>query len=480
MMENKNMDELFRQKLQNLEQEPPAYLLENILAGAAATRRKRGLIYWRVAGVAAALLIAFVAGWQFNAFEKQKSIQNQLVQSNQAPKINQAPKTSFPENEKGNQENQSDFTNAENNEVASVIDSKTSGAKGTISATETGISTSDPVLLASENTLAKKGNSNERIMPLGKLSGKIRQIFSFSNSLEEMQTMESLSNTGGKTIDQQIMEQNAQQLTAENQSERKSHWLVGAQVSPAYTVSRSTHSQTYASNMLNSSSSNPVDLGAGISVEYKTGKRWSVQTGVYYSGMGQSSGNSTKAGKSNSMYADLASGYFNTPVNVDVSTSTMRMNSAAGVIELNSVPLGTVISSSLDEKVVAQSVILSQASFVQNFEYVEIPFYMRYTILDSRFDIDMLGGFSSNVLVGNSTYMENSSGQKSLVGDTQGMETFNYSGTLGLGFKYGLSKRIFLNVEPRIKYYLNSLNSNSAVTYKPYTIGVFTGLSYQF
>jgi len=51
---------------------------------------------------------------------------------------------------------------------------------------------------------------------------------------------------------------------------------------------------------------------------------------------------------------------------------------------------------------------------------------------------------------------------------------------LGMGFKYGLSRRISLNVEPRIKYYLNSLNSNSSVTYKPYTIGVFTGLSYEF
>lgn len=478
-MENKNMDELFRQKLQNFEKEPPAYLLENILAGAAAARRKRKLIYWRIAGVAAALLLAFVAGWQFNAFEKHGPVQPQMVQSNQAPKSNNEPTAILPENEKSDQENQRAITNAENNQVASVSVPKTSETKGSALSAETAITNSEPVLMASEHTFLKKGNANE-LIPLGKLSGKIRQIFSFSNSLEEMQTLSSLSELGVKSIDQQIMEQNAQQLTTENQSARKAHWLVGAQVSPAYTVSRSTHSQTYASNMLNSSSSNPVDLGAGISVEYKTGKRWSVQSGVYYSGMGQSSGNSTTAGNSNSMYADLASGYFNTPVNVDASTSKVSINSAAGIIELNSVPVGTEISASLDEKVVAQSVILSQASFVQNFEYIEIPLYMRYTLLDSRFDVEMLGGFSSNVLVGNSTYMENSSGQKSLVGSTQDMETFNYSGTLGLGFKYGLTKRIFLNIEPRIKYYLNSLNSNSAVTYKPYTIGVFTGVSYQF
>ena len=91
----------------------------------------------------------------------------------------------------------------------------------------------------------------------------------------------------------------------------------------------------------------------------------------------------------------------------------------------------------------------------------------------------MLGGFSSNLLVGNETFMENSSG-KSSAGKTKDMETLNYSGTLGVGLKYSLSKSIFLNVEPRIKYYLNSLNSNSEVSYKPYTIGVYTGLSYEF
>ena len=35
MKKDKNLDELFRDKLLNYEQEPPAYLLENILSGVA-------------------------------------------------------------------------------------------------------------------------------------------------------------------------------------------------------------------------------------------------------------------------------------------------------------------------------------------------------------------------------------------------------------------------------------------------------------
>ena len=51
MKKDKNLDELFRDKLLDFEKEPPAYLLENILSGVAGARRKRKLVYWRVAGL---------------------------------------------------------------------------------------------------------------------------------------------------------------------------------------------------------------------------------------------------------------------------------------------------------------------------------------------------------------------------------------------------------------------------------------------
>ncbi|HEX7583519.1 MAG TPA: outer membrane beta-barrel protein, partial [Prolixibacteraceae bacterium] len=295
-----------------------------------------------------------------------------------------------------------------------------------------------------------------------------KKVVNTSNEQEEL------------SIDQQIMNQNKQMMLAQNESQKKRRWLVGAQVSPTYSVSRSSHSNEYAASMISSSSANPVDLGGGVSVEFKKGKRWSLQSGVYYSGIGQSSGQSSSSSNSkNSFAADQGSKYFNTPVNIGAGTNKMSMNSTAGVIELNKIPSGMILGTSLEANTTVNAVILSNTSFIQSFGYLEIPLYLRYTLIDSRFDIEMLGGFSSNLLVGNQIFVEGSSG-KALVGKTNDMQAVNYSGTLGIGLKYGLSKRIFLNVEPRLKYFLNSLNSNSSVTYKPYTIGVFTGLSYQF
>jgi hypothetical protein len=137
------------------------------------------------------------------------------------------------------------------------------------------------------------------------------------------------------------------------------------------------------------------------------------------------------------------------------------------------------LATNMEDQTLASAVVASDTRFVQNFQYIEIPLYLRYSVIDARFDVELMGGVSSSVLVGNDTYLESDAG-KSLVGKTQDMQDVSYSGTFGLGLKYGLSSRIYLNLEPRVKYYLNSLNTNSSVTYKPYTIGVYTGVSYQF
>jgi hypothetical protein len=458
MKENKNIDELFREKLQNYEQAPPAYLLENILAGAAVNNKRKKLVFWRIAAVAAALLLAFIAGWQFNANNNADLTQPTIAFQNTD---NQNVNENLPRVENQTQQ------------IASVklIQDKTALNQGISgrSKYEKSNSIVETALVASTN------ESNHLKLIQGRSSLIPNNMESALKLQKQKQTERDI-----KSIDQQIMEQNQQLLMVQNSEKAKGKWLVGAQVTPVYSVSRSNQSAQYASNMLSSESSNPVDLGGGLTVEYKPGKRWSIQSGVYYSGLAQTSENSKYSSDSkNSLAGDNASEFLNTKVSVDAVTNKISMNSSAGIIEFSGIPSQVVIGNSIESNPLASAVFVSDAQFTQNFEYVEIPLYLRYTVLDKRFGIEMMGGFSSNLLVGNQTYIESNSG-KALVGKTNDMEIMNYSGTIGLGFKYGLSKSFFLNLEPRVKYYLNSLNSNESVSYKPYTIGIFTGLSYQF
>ena len=470
MKKDKDLDELFRSKLLNFEQEPPAYLLENVLSGVAGKRRNRKIVFWKLTGVAAALLLAFIAGWQINIRNGQEISQAVRISKQIAPEVSPEKHSGFSAGQTIKEKPQLAVVNSDSRIKTHVskpinenLNSKNSAA------------TIEPTLIA---------ENNERMLlkPLQSIYRTIRKDNKPANSLQKIKAKSETTDWAEKTIDQQIIEQNRQTILAQNSENRKGRWLVGAQVSPEYSVSRSSHTQVYASNMLNSSSSNPVDLGGGVTVQYKAGKRWSVQSGIYYSGMGQNSGNtSATTGKEYALASsDRGAAYFNTNVSIDPNSNKMSMNSTAGVIEFKGIPSGIVLRTNIENKNLASNAaVVSDARFIQNFEYIEIPLYLRYTLIDSRFDVEMLGGFSSNVLVGNQTYME-SNNNKSLVGKTKDMETLNYSGTLGIGLKYGISKRIFLNVEPRIKYYLNSLNSNSAVNYKPYSIGVYSGLSYEF
>jgi hypothetical protein len=465
MMNDKNIDELFRDKLKDFEKAPPAYLFDNVMSGVSGMRRKRRLMYWRIGTVAAALLLAFVAGWQISEYnsrtEKQVVVlqENKTEQSQQKENNVQKTETLSANNTRdGRTENKTSAAGSDNNNNQLAYRAKASAK-----------------VKPTQQEMVSQVAEAERINPLKTIDAQLESNGQFANLLD--QKIEKTEDDQAVTsMDQQIMDQNLQAMQARDENQRKSRWMVGAQVSPAINVNRSSHSSQYASSMLHPSNS-PTDLGAGLSVEYKPSRRWSVQSGVYYAGIAQTSGN-----KNSPRYEDMNIGnnglnYFNAPVNIE--SDKMMMNSTAGVIELKNIPTGMVVGTNLEDKSLATAVVVSDAKFIQNFQYLEIPLYLRYSLVDARFDVELMGGFSSNVLVGNNTYLDSNSG-RSQVGKTQDMQDMSYSSTLGLGLKYGLSKRIYLNVEPRVKYYLNSLNNNPAVEYKPYTIGVFTGISYSF
>lgn len=467
MKKEKNLDELFREKLLNYEQEPPAYLLENILDGVAQNRRKKRMIWWRVAGVAAALLLAFVAGWQLNDSDvrndgKTASVNHgndrKIESQSDASEIKTAENRAATAAEKAVTELSKNSQNRLREEVSSK--SKASGSYF-VSATSEHIEVERPVddfsILKPMKGLLVKNEKNA--------------------VLQEKKLLAQNKISSEKTIDQQIMELNSQMLATQEGAKEKASWSFGAQVSPEYNGYQSSHNQAYASNMLKTKATT-VDLAGGVSIEYKKSKRWSFQSGIYYSGIGQTSGNNNR----NYSYAanDGANYFSSTIVKVDAISNRYTMNSNAGVVELTQIPAGMVLGASLDDKSsLSNAVVVSQNTFVQDFDYLEVPLYLRYNLVDRKFGISMLGGLSSNILVGNRLYVDSSLG-KTLVGRTRDLETFNYSGTLGLGFKYGLTNRLSLNVEPRFKYFLNSLSSNSSVSYKPYTFGVYTGLSYEF
>ncbi|MCF6358140.1 MAG: outer membrane beta-barrel protein, partial [Draconibacterium sp.] len=280
--------------------------------------------------------------------------------------------------------------------------------------------------------------------------------------------------------DKLLIASNVTSVKSKNRTE--TGWKVGIGITPAYSSSVVSYSESYSKNMNYSDESSNGNIGGGFSIQYKTSKKLRIESGVYYAQNGQTSTNTVQL-FTNRETADYAMAapkkavYANT---VKVSKGNMAMNSTAGVIVMSATPKGAEINSELDAfNPQSSNSIVSDGEFSQVFDFVEIPLYLRYRVLDSKFGIELVGGVNAGVVVGNNAYIDNSYGLQN-IGETEDISTVNLSGTVGVGLNYALGKHISMAVEPRLNYYFNSINENPDVDFRPYRVGIFTGLYYEF
>jgi hypothetical protein len=111
------------------------------------------------------------------------------------------------------------------------------------------------------------------------------------------------------------------------------------------------------------------------------------------------------------------------------------------------------------------------------FEYMELPLLMKYSLIDKSLEINLIGGISTHVLIQNQTISSDLAAE-GLSLPKANLRPLNFGGNLRLGMAYSLFKKISLRVEPSFKYYFNPIYASS--TKNPYSFGFFSGISYQF
>ena len=65
------------------------------------------------------------------------------------------------------------------------------------------------------------------------------------------------------------------------------------------------------------------------------------------------------------------------------------------------------------------------------------------------------------------------------IGEASNLNPMHFSTNVGLGIKYDILKSLQFKVEPIVKYQLNTF-SNDSGNFKPFFLGVYTGLNYRF
>jgi hypothetical protein len=282
-----------------------------------------------------------------------------------------------------------------------------------------------------------------------------------------------MSSSQKNTFD--IEEPDLQYLPDNSTTKHTDRWSIAAMASPTYYSKFSTVNNDNTKQML--SSEKPlISYSGGVAFTYKISKRFSVQSGLFYSSLGQEvDGINSYAGFQKYVYSKGSS-------NFQVLTSSGIIYTNNGDVFLSSNGSGDRLMTNYTNDVFdpkKASLPYMNSTIRQNFSYLEFPVVLRYKFVDKIIDINLIGGLSYDILVNNSAYTM-FDGTKYHVGTTDGLNNISISSSIGMGMEYNFSSSLSLNLEPTFRYYLNPFNQSVTSGVHPYSFGIFSGLSYKF
>lgn len=236
-------------------------------------------------------------------------------------------------------------------------------------------------------------------------------------------------------------------------------WQITSTVAPIYFSSASNGSpidQQFADN----GKSYEKNMSYGLGVNYAINKKWSIRGGVNKLTLGYNTNNIV-------YYAGLstlsASGEL-------LSPSTIQENKNAIIIVEDNTAANTVSFDAVPGK--------KAGHLNQTMGYVEVPVELSYKILDDKFGISLIGGMSTLFLNENSLSVV-SPGMSTSIGKASNLNDVSFTSNIGIGFKYKFWKSFEANVEPKLKYQINTFSENAG-GFKPYFIGLYSGISFNF
>jgi hypothetical protein len=261
----------------------------------------------------------------------------------------------------------------------------------------------------------------------------------------------------------------------ENIPARVNKWSIGAMITPAY-YSRFDLSSNDAASEIVKSEEAAFSYSGGVMFAYNLNRRFSVQTGISYSSIGQRIDGVTAYSGFGKYLDSKGESQFG------VVTSSGTISSRNNDIYLTDNNSGARVMTMYKTEVfdpVKNGLSYINSSLTQNFNYLEVPVMLKYKLIDRNIGLKVIGGVSYNILVNNSAYTT-SGGSKYFIGKTEGLSPVTLSSSLGMGMEYNFSGKLSLNLEPTFRYYITPLGGLAGSTIHPYSLGILSGISYKF
>lgn len=513
MNDKKNIDRLFQERFKDFEAVPDDKIWNNIHDALHEKKKKKVLpLWWKLSGIAAGFILAFLAFQNFSqtlettptvvvAPKEIKSVKENSTSPTTESKIAvETINTSVEErNSKTNDVNKNKPTetiiateNAQS--IAEEAESKPSEKNRNTHSehektTVQTVSSRRNKLKKDTNNAVANNSNQEKKSELFSKDEDLKEEVTYNSSDEKTReksefTIQELTKTKDniaiaskkntaknsniedlKEIDSAalVTETNPLEEILKKKNEKKEaiavaktdRWQVTTNVAPVYFNSASNGSPI-ESQFSENSKSYENNLSVGVGVQYAVNKKLAVRTGVNKVTLGYGTNDVVFFGALNSPgFNTLSSGNFNS--NIEVISSN---NSDA-------------IKPFEDNLQNMESGVLNQ-----RMGYYEVPLELSYAVFDRKFGIHVIGGLSTLFLNENSVSVQSPTATLSL-GKANNLNDIHFSSNIGLGLKYKFWKSFEAHFEPTFKYQFNTF-SRDAGNFKPYFIGLYTGVSFKF
>ena len=525
MRDKKHIDRLFQEGLKDFEATPSNAVWKNIEAELYQDKKKRRVIpiWWRYAGVAALLLVFLTLG--INTFYNEtEGKQTHEVVNTEAKQTSEIENTSITDaiyseittnsaiSEQNSQEN-SINPDSEKPTINNKSNNQNTNSNNQNSATATTIASADHVNQTNSNSAqsAKKSNKNK---PSSSVKNKKENVFYEKNNNTVAQQNSKESNASAETKNNNISiseekvvakthtentnleKTNAEKIKTVETSETiasndtkdnslsiedaldktedlidtdtpTDRWSLAANAAPVYfntTGKGSSIDPQFNSN----SKTGEVNMSYGVTASYAVNKRLRVRSGINRVNLGYNTNNvvSYQSIGVSSPTSTLQNVSNNSTINNSVSNAPTEQ-------------LSLISADNLSSKNASSLLKASNTSINQSLGYIEVPLELQYAVLSNKFGVNVIGGFSSLFLNNNEVFSEAQDGNRTFLGEANNINKVSYSANFGLGLNYQVTKKIDLNLEPMLKYQINTFNNTSG-DFQPFFVGVYTGLAIKF
>lgn len=304
--------------------------------------------------------------------------------------------------------------------------------------------TSNTTTITNNDSITKQTNNSDVVVSneiITQDSTLVAEVSKETNPLEELLK----EKEAGKNEDEK--------------EEKRSKWAISTNASPVYFNSLAQGSsidQQFDSNSKNYATT----LSLGIAGSYAINNKLSIKTGVNNINISYNTNDVLFDARMNNVENNIPT------ISRNPEASNMVFSSKANVVE--------TLSGDVENVVIENNV----GALQQNISYIEVPLELSYKLLDKKFGIEVIGGMSTLFLNQNNISLV-ANGIEMEVGRANNLNSIHFSSNVGLGFKYSFWKSFNANFQPMFKYQINTFSENSG-NFKPYFIGLYTGISFSF